>query len=183
MGDGLSDMKIMVIITFSLITISHNLKAEIPAIDNTNFYSYRPASIECVIEAARRQGVPANILLSLASLESGKNGQRVTNTNGSTDIGHFQINTINWNDGKFAGLLEISENDVALRGCYNAELAAWILKSRINESNGQDFWTKVANYHSKTKKYNDIYKAKLMPLAVRWGNWLEKRGEYTVTYR
>ncbi|CND60848.1 transglycosylase SLT domain-containing protein [Yersinia enterocolitica] len=176
-------MRKMIIITFFLISTSHSLKAEIPIINETDFYSYRPASIECVIEASRRQGVPANILLSLASLESGKNGQRVTNTNGSVDIGHFQLNTINWKDGKFAGVLDISENDVALRGCYNAELAAWILKSRINENNGQDFWTRVANYHSKTKKFNDIYKAKLMPLAIRWGNWLEKRGEYTVTFR
>ncbi|WP_240533915.1 hypothetical protein [Aeromonas veronii] len=43
------------------------------------------------------------MLLALASVEGGKNGQFVGNTNGSKDIGHFQINTIHWKqNGRFA---------------------------------------------------------------------------------
>jgi hypothetical protein len=60
--------------------------------------------------------------------------------------------------------LKVSHTDVAFRGCYNAELAAWLLRQRIDENNGQDYWTRVANYHSKTKKYNDIYKKSLFRL-------------------
>jgi len=68
-----------------------------PATPNSDdFYAIRPATIYCVIRAAQKQGVPANVLLALASVEGGKNGQFVGNTNGSRDIGHFQINTIHW---------------------------------------------------------------------------------------
>lgn len=152
-----------------------------------DFYAVRPASINCVIQAAQKQGVPANVLLALSSLESGKNGQFVKNDNGSVDLGHFQINTINWDkkNGLFAGFLKVSHADVAFRGCYNAELAAWLLRQRIDENNGQDYWTRVANYHSKTKKFNDIYKKKLIPLVVRWGDWLQRNRnkELAVTYK
>ncbi|MEA9392211.1 conjugal transfer protein TrbN [Acerihabitans sp. TG2] len=152
-----------------------------------DFYGVRPATISCVVKASQKQGVPANVLLALSSLERGKNGQFVKNTNGSIDLGHFQINTTNWDKktGLFAGRLSISHEDVALRGCYNAELAAWLLRQRINEDTGQDYWTRVANYHSKTKQYNDIYKKKLIPLVVQWGKWLQRNrnNELAVTYK
>lgn len=46
-----------------------------------DFYAFRPATVKCVIEAANKQAVPANLLLALASIEGGKNGQEVLNTN------------------------------------------------------------------------------------------------------
>jgi len=58
-----------------------------------DFYAVRPADIDCVVQAAQRQGVPANVLLAISSKESGKNGQSVSNSNGTFDLGHFQINT------------------------------------------------------------------------------------------
>ncbi len=143
---------------------------------NDSFYEIRPADIQCVVRAAQKQGVPANVLLALASVEGGKNGQFVDNANGSRDIGHFQINTIHWKaNGRFAQYPAITQQDVAWRGCYNAELAAWMLRQHIDEPTGQDFWTRVANYHSKTPKYNAVYRSKLIPLAVQWGNWLQQR--------
>lgn len=150
-----------------------------------DFYSYRSASIDCVIEAARKQNVPANVLLALASIESGKNGQYVGNENGSRDIGHFQINTIHWGaKGKFAKYPSITKEDVAWRGCYNAELAAWLLRDAIEEKTGQDYWTRAANYHSKTKKYNTVYRSKLIPLAKQWGDWLQRRyDQVSVSYQ
>lgn len=84
------------------------------------------------------------MLLALASVEDGKNGQAcVGNTNGSRDIGHFQINTIHWKqNGRFAQYPSIGQQDVGWRGCYNAELAVWMLRQHINEPTGQDFWTR-----------------------------------------
>jgi len=140
-----------------------------------SFYHIGPATIDCVIQAAQKQNVPANILLALASVENGKNGQFVENKNGSRDIGHFQINTIHWKpNGQFAKYAFITQQDVAWRGCYNAELAAWLLRQHINAP-GQEFWTRVANYHSKTSEHNTIYRNKLIPLAIRWGDWLRQR--------
>lgn len=151
-----------------------------------DFYAYGPATIECVIEASKRQKVPANVLLALASMESGKNGQFVKNTNGSLDIGHFQINTIHFGARGHFKNLPITQKDVAWRGCYNAELAAWLLAKSLNDpaASHQDFWTRAANYHSKTPKYNTIYKNKLVPFAVQWGEWLQKKEQQvSVSYQ
>lgn len=130
-----------------------------------------PADIPCVIQAAIRQGVPANVLLALASVESGKNGQFVRNTNGTDDLGHFQINTTHF-DTQAGVFRQISKVDAAWRGCYNAELAAWFLRQRLEAPGATDYWVKVANYHSATAEKNAIYRRKLVPLAARWGRWL-----------
>jgi hypothetical protein len=36
-----------------------------------------------------------------------------------------------------------------------------------------DVWTKAANYHSRTPKYNETYRTDLIEKAVKWANWLE----------
>lgn len=142
------------------------------------FYSTQPATIECVVEAANRQNVPANILLAISSIEYGKNGQLVKNKNGSLDIGHFQINTIHWGKNGVFTRHGIKKEDVQWRGCYNAELAAWLLRRSLEENTGQGFWVKAANYHSKTPKNNAVYRKKLIPLAVKWGQYLESQAQY-----
>lgn len=170
---------------FSLLIFSNMVQASSSAPPD-NFYAIRPADIDCVILAAKKQNIPANILLAISSMEMGRNGQFVSNSNGSIDLGHFQINTINWDrkNGLFAGVLDISPEDVAMRGCYNAELAAWLVNKRINENTGQDFWTRVANYHSKTEKFNKIYKNKLIPLVISWGQWLSRNNkDIAVSYK
>lgn len=146
------------------------------------FYGTGPASIQCVIEAARRQGVPANIMLAIASVEGGKNGQRVRNTNGTYDIGHFQLNTMHFDEGGMFTRVGIKAQDAAWRGCYNAELAAWIVRKQLDKPGSQDYWVRVANYHSATPKFNAIYRSKLIPLADRWGRWLQSNYKTTITY-
>ena len=144
--------------------------------DNTDFYAERPATIECVIEAAQRQLVPVNVLLALASNEGGKNGSAVKNLNGSFDFGHFQINSIHWDKGgAFENNPNITKEYVRWRGCYNAELAAWLLKKALVENTGQDFWTRAANYHNKKPEFNAIYRKKLIASAISWGNYLKQR--------
>ncbi len=132
---------------------------------------YAPANIACVIKAANQQGVPANVLLAIGSMENGKNGQAVRNTNGTYDLGHMQINTSTYKAeiAKYG----VSMQDIQWNGCANVEVAAFLLKKRLNENLHQDFWTRVANYHSKTQEFNIRYKTKIMPLAERWGNWLQ----------
>lgn len=141
-----------------------------------DFYGRHPATIECVIEAANKQDVPANVLLAVASMEAGKNGQLVTNQNGSIDISHFQINTSNWDrGGAFARYPAVTKEAVQWRGCYNAELAAWLVRKHLTGDTDVDYWTRVANYHSKTPKFNAAYRSALIPLAIRWGKWLQQR--------
>ena len=167
----------MRILTVSLLLVvtSTSSFTQAESKDTPDFYAYRPADIACVVVAAQKQGVPANVLLALSSIESGKNGQLVKNSNGSLDLGHFQINTIHWKpNGIFAAYPKITQKDVAWRGCYNAELAAYLLKKVLEDNSGQDFWTRAANYHSRTPKFNAIYRKKLIPLSVKWGDYLKQ---------
>lgn len=135
-------------------------------------YAIEPATIECVLKAANRQQVPANVLLAISSIESGKNGQFVKNKNGSLDLGHFQINTVHWNNNGILSQLGINKEDVLWRGCYNAEVAAYLLRLALSDNKTQDFWTRAANYHSKSPLANRRYRSKLIPLAQDWAKYL-----------
>jgi hypothetical protein len=126
-------------------------------------------SIVCGISAAVKYQVPANILLAIAEKEGGKAGQWVRNANGTHDVGLMQFNT-----SYLAQLApyRITPEDVAAAGCYSFDLAAWRLRMHIRNDKG-DLWTKAANYHSRTPRYNALYRADLMRKAARWAKWLE----------
>ena len=115
--------------------------------------------------------VPANIVLAVAEVENGKPGQYVQNTNGTYDVGPMQFNTDYLADLANYG---ITPEDVANKGCYPYELAAWRLRGHIHDDAG-DLWTRAANYHSRTPKYNAIYRAKLIRAAQKWADWLARR--------
>lgn len=127
--------------------------------------------VVCSISAAIKYEVPANIMLAVAEKEAGKPGQWVRNTNGTHDVGAMQFNTKYLSDLSRYG---ITANDVAVAGCYAFDLAAWRLRMHIRNDKG-DLWTKVANYHSRTHKYNTIYRTDLMRKAAKWADWLEAR--------
>ena len=127
--------------------------------------------IICSISAAVKYEVPANIVLAVAEKEGGKPGQWVKNSNGTFDVGPMQFNTSYLGDLARYG---ITANDVAASGCYSFDLAAWRLRKHILNDNG-DLWTRAANYHSRTYRYNVVYRADLMARAVKWADWLEAR--------
>lgn len=125
--------------------------------------------VVCSISAAAKYEVPANIVLAVAEKEGGKPGQWVRNTNGTHDVGPMQFNTAYLTELSRYG---ITANDVAAAGCYSFDLAAWRLRGHIRNDKG-DIWTKAANYHSRTPRYNTVYRADLMRRALKWANWLE----------
>ena len=127
--------------------------------------------IVCSITAAIKYEIPANILLAVAEKEGGKAGQWVSNRNGTHDVGSMQFNTAYLSDLARYG---ITTNDVAQPGCYPYDLAAWRIRLHIKQDKG-DLWTKAANYHSRTPKYNAKYRADLMAKAAKWADWLENR--------
>ena len=122
----------------------------------------------CSIHAAVKNDVPVNILLAVAEKENGKSGQRIKNTNGTYDIGPMQFNTTYLKDLNRYG---IKENDV-YSGCYPFDLAAWRIKNHIEHDNG-DLWTRVSNYHSRTPKYNEVYRKDLILKALKWAEWID----------
>jgi len=45
--------------------------------------------------------------------------------------------------------------------------------NQFNDKGG--LWTKSANYHSRTLRYNAVYRADLIRKASKWAEWLEAR--------
>lgn len=127
--------------------------------------------VVCSIMAAVKYEVPVNIVLAVAEKEAGKPGQWVKNTNGTYDVGSMQFNTHYLTDLKKYG---ITAEDVASEGCYSYDLAAWRLRGHLRHDK-HDLWTRAANYHSRTNKYNSIYRADLIRKAAKWQHWLEAR--------
>ena len=127
--------------------------------------------VVCSIAAAIKYEIPANILLAIAEKEGGKPGQWVRNSNGTHDVGSMQFNTTYLKDLSKYG---ITPDHVSAAGCYAFDLAAWRIRLHIKNDQG-DVWTRAANYHSRTPKYNAKYRADLMAKAVKWADWLEER--------
>lgn len=126
--------------------------------------------IVCAIVAAVKYEVPANILLAVAEKEGGKPGQWSKNANGSYDVGPMQLNTTYLQDLQKYG---IAPKDVE-RGCYGFDLAAWRIRGHLKHDKG-DLWTNAANYHSRSPRFNRIYRQDLQKKAGRWQHWLESR--------
>jgi len=126
--------------------------------------------VTCALGASLTYDIPANILLAVAEKEAGVPGQWVRNSNGSFDVGALQFNTAYLKDLAAFG---ISPKDVAAPGCYPYLLAAWRIRGHLREEGG-DIWTRAANYHSRTPRFNAIYRADLMRRATRWSAWLDR---------
>lgn len=74
----------------------------------------------------------------------------------------------------------ITVDHVAKPGCYAYDLAPWRVRLHIKNDNG-DIWTKAANYHSRTPKYNAKYRTDLITRTVKWADWLGKGFEIANT--
>ncbi len=131
----------------------------------------------CSVTASIKYDVPANIILAVAELENGKSGQYRRNKNGSEDVGIMQFNS---NYLLELSVYGITSKDVAQAGCYPYELATWRLRKHILHDKG-DLWTNAANYHSRTPKYNTIYRHKLKTAARRWAEWLTQHFNTRIT--
>lgn len=125
-------------------------------------------AIVCSIAAARRFGIPAEVLLSVAEKESGRPGQRVRNRNGSEDLSSMQFNSEYVASLGRHGILPAH---VLAKGCYPFVLAAWRLQGHIKRDTG-DLWTRAANYHSRTPSVNLKYRTDLEVRANKWRIWL-----------
>ena len=114
-------------------------------------------TISCIEQAAMRLGVPLAALLGILATEGGQNGEALSNTNGTWDMGPFQVNTCHINM-----LLEfgIRPEDVLANGCVNADAAALILRRELRRSAG-DLWEALGAYHSRTTHLHHAYRQRL----------------------
>jgi hypothetical protein len=136
--------------------------------DALSLYGMTLDQIACSVAAAGHYHVPPSILLAIAEKEHGQPGLMVPNANGTTDIGPMQFNSAYLASLRRYG---ISASDVSAPGCYPYQLAGWRLHQHLTHDQG-DLWTRAANYHSRTPRYNAAYQADLVYRAHRWEQWL-----------
>lgn len=129
----------------------------------------RQEMVTCSLAASLAYDVPANVILAIAEKEAGKPGQWVRNDNGTYDVGTLQFNTAYLRELSRFG---IAARDVAAPGCYPFLLAAWRIRSHLRQDKG-DVWTRAANYHSRTPRFNARYRADLIRRGMRWMTWLD----------
>ena len=65
----------------------------------------RPLSWECVTDAAQAYSLPLAALVGILATEGGKTGEALGNTNGTWDMGAFQVNTCHVKELLRAGFL------------------------------------------------------------------------------
>lgn len=91
-------------------------------------------------------------------------------------LGHFRVNPRHWGRG---GLLarypQVTQDAAAWDGCYNAALAAWLIQQQLQQPSSDDYWARLASYHSTDPRENAAYRSKLIPRAIEWGEWLQKQ--------
>lgn len=112
----------------------------------------RPLSWDCVVDAADRYTLPLAALVGILATEGGKTGEALSNTNGTWDMGAFQVNTCHVNELLRAGF---SPEAVLRDGCANAYAAAWILRKEYDRT--RNIWDAVGAYHSRTPQFRDAY--------------------------
>ena len=112
----------------------------------------RALSWECVVEAADVYSLPLAALVGILATEGGKTGEALSNTNGTWDLGGFQVNTCHVNELQQAGF---SPEAVLRDGCVNAHAAAWILRKEYDRT--KSIWDAVGAYHSRTPHLHAAY--------------------------
>jgi soluble lytic murein transglycosylase-like protein len=115
-----------------------------------------PARADCLDEAAAYWGVPAWLARAIAQHESGMRPKAVgVNTNGSRDIGLFQINSWWLPTLKRYGIEETDLFDA----CKNAYVGNWILAQNISRFGFN--WTAIGAYNASTPEKRDNYARKI----------------------
>lgn len=131
----------------------------------------KPLTARCLVHVAESYAIHPDVLLAILMVEQGTVGRNSrANTNGTYDIGPFQINSMH---RRRLAALGISEEELRNDGCLNAAVAAWHLRqvlppekeSRI--SSADEYLSAIANYHSATTKYNAIYAQRLREAFAR----------------
>ncbi len=135
------------------------------ATDDMTESPHVPLTAECLNASAAAYKIHPDILLAILLVEGGTVGRNSkANTNGSYDIGLFQINTIHRSTLK---AMDISEQELRNNGCLNAAVAAWQLRRVLPPAfektiqSQDEYLSAIARYHSVTPIYNKVYAGKL----------------------
>lgn len=125
------------------------------------------SSDACVIVAAQEQGVPADLMLAVRSVERGTPGRFTTNADGSRDFNEPGLNTRTvrtlatqgWDVGRLV-------ND----GCYAMQASAYWMRLKLLDVRGRPIplLSRAARYNSATQRHNANYQQVLIPRLREW---------------
>jgi len=126
---------------------------------------------KCLLVAANTYHVPPAVLMGIYYVEAGAVGmQSGPNINGTFDLGPMQVNTVwlprlmrEWRVDRRTAHYWV-RNDA----CTNVGVAAWILRQKVNESNGS-LAKGIAAYHSKTSSLGRAYLRRVVVAMQRHG--------------
>lgn len=118
----------------------------------------------CLMLASQTYSVPPAVLVGIYKAEGGVVGEASKNTNGTYDLGPMQINTVwlpklseKWGVNEKTAYKWVKDD-----ACTNVSVAAWILKSHLDETGSLS--QAISNYHSRTPHYGNRYKKKVIAL-------------------
>ena len=121
------------------------------------------ARADCIDDAATRHGVNASVLRAIGWQESRLQPAAIGhNTDGSIDVGAFQINSVHLPELARLGIDRTALGD----GCMSAEVAAWHYRRQIDELG--DTWAAVGAYHSHTSARAAWYANRIAEILMHW---------------
>lgn len=122
------------------------------------------AAADCINTAAAFHQVNAVTLRAIAYHESRMRSWEVRrNSNGTFDIGLYQVNTVHLSELANYGIGPAQLQDA----CVSAFVGAWLYRKKINVYGNT--WTAVGAYHSETPSRRDDYARKIQALVKAWG--------------
>jgi soluble lytic murein transglycosylase-like protein len=123
----------------------------------------RTVHADCVDRAANYHGVNDKVLRAIGWHESRLRSRAIgRNTNGTIDIGAFQINSMHLNQLSQYGITRESLQD----GCINAYVAAWHYQKQIQTFGNT--WRAVGAYHSHTPARSAWYANAIATVLIKW---------------
>ncbi|MDO8278968.1 MAG: lytic transglycosylase domain-containing protein [Burkholderiaceae bacterium] len=118
----------------------------------------------CVAPAAQYHKVNPQLLDAILAVESGHNPRAIgKNTNGTTDWGIGQINTIHLDELRRHGI----GTEQLLDACKGTYVAAWLLARQMRRYGNT--WFAVGAYHSATPSHNQRYQTLVQRQLARAG--------------
>ena len=110
-----------------------------------------PLTMFCLAQAAFHYRVDPVVLEAIRVVENGETGKIRRNTNGTSDLGPFQVNS-SWIGPLRKKGVRVSFARLRDNGCLNAYVAAYILSEEVRRAPGESLRTAIGRYHSRRPK-------------------------------
>jgi len=112
----------------------------------------------CVIGAAAYYRLPPELIVGIRIQEGGTVGRYSVNQNKTVDLGPMQINSMHV---KTFAKYGITSKHLLDDECTNLYAGGWMLHQEIENAKG-DMWRGIGNYHSRTPKFHNRYRAAVL---------------------